>query len=86
MMGALPIALKRTTTFVESFFLYVSSAESACAGYSGVLSVEDVGKLGWFSVLGGSPTEGEGGGKLLASLELEAIVECAAGKPSQTAL
>jgi hypothetical protein len=42
MIGAFPIALKRTTTFALSFFLYVSSAEMAAAGYVGSPDVDCV--------------------------------------------
>lgn len=45
MMGALPIALNRTTTLLLSFFLYASSAVKACAGYVAWAFVEAEGVL-----------------------------------------
>jgi hypothetical protein len=62
MMGAFPIALKRTTTLDESFFLYVSKAASACAGYGVPVFTDTDG------------TEGDPGDKTLASIDVEAIL------------
>lgn len=61
MIGAFPIALKRTTTFEESFFLYVSRAARACAGY-GVPDFTDT-----------DGTEGDAGDRTLASMDVEAM-------------
>lgn len=58
MMGALPMALKRTTTLEESFFLYVSSAVSAWAGYMLPLC---------------AGIDGEAGDSRLASMVVDAI-------------
>ena len=72
MMGAFPIALNRTTTLEASFFLYVSSAPRAVAGYAARAADEAV--EGCSGNPPDSGTEGDAGDSMPASINVEVIV------------